>query len=284
MFKKGEILLFFTALIWGTAFIFQSISAELIGPFLFNGSRFLLGGLVILPLALKKDPNNDRSKMIRCGLILGLVMFIAPNFQQFAMSNTSAGKAGFMTSLYIILVPILSFIFLKKRISKKVFISLIIALVGLYLLCGATLDLKVSDISLILCAFFFAVQIIVVEYYVKWVNPIKMSCIQYLIAGGLSLICALFFEQFDMNNYVLAIPSIIYTGVFSTAIAYTLQIIGQKNVDATIASIIMSLESTIAALTGFIFLHQSLSLYELLGCVLMFCAVILSQLPSKIKE
>lgn len=284
MFKKGEVLLLFTAIIWGTAFIFQSISAELIGPFLFNGSRFFLGGLVILPFLFKKDPNNDFKKEIQSGIILGIIMFIAPNLQQFAMANTSAGKAGFMTSLYIILVPILSFIFLKKRISKRIFISLVLAMIGLYLLCGASLDFRFSDISLILCAFFFALQIIVVEHYVKWVNPLKMSCLQYLIAGGLSLICAFIFEDFNLTNYASALPSILYTGIFSTAVAYTLQIIGQKTVDATVASIIMSLESTIAALSGYIFLHQSLSLYELEGCILMFCAVILSQLPSRIKE
>ena len=283
MFKKGEILLLITALIWGTAFIFQSISADLIGPFLFNGSRFFLGGLVILPFMFKKD-KNDKRKLIECGLLLGLIMFAGPNLQQFAMADTSAGKAGFMTSLYIVLVPILAFVFLKKRIGKKVFVSLILAVIGLYLLCDASLDFKMSDISLILCAFFFALQILVVAHYVEFVDPLKMSCLQYLIAGSLSLLTAFIFEDFNLVNYTQAIPSIVYTGVLSTAVAYTLQTIGQKTVDATIASIILSLESVIAALTGFIFLHQSLSFNEILGSVIMFVAVILSQLPTKIKK
>lgn len=284
MQKRGELLLLVTAIIWGTAFIFQSISAELIGPFLFNGSRFLLGGLVILPFLFKKDSNNDTKKMIESGIVLGIVMFIAPNLQQFAMNNTSAGKAGFMTSLYIILVPLFAYFFFKRRISRNVLFALLLAVGGLYLLCGASLDLRISDISLILCAFFFALQIILVDHYVKWVNPLKMSCLQYLIGGGLSMICAIVFESFNFGNYVSALPSILYTGIFSTAVAYTLQVVGQKSVDATVASIILSLESMIAALTGFIFLNQSLSIYEIMGSVLMFAAVILSQLPSRVKE
>ena len=284
MNKKGELLLLVTALIWGTAFMFQSISASLIGPFLFNGSRFILGGLVILPFLFKKDEQNDQRKMWQSGIVLGIIMFIAPNLQQFAMIDTSAGKAGFMTSLYIVLVPLLAFILQKKRIGKKLILALALALVGLYMLCGASLDLKVSDLSLILCAFFFALQILVVAHYVKWVNPLKMSCLQYLIAGILSLIAALILEDFNGLNYLKALPSILYTGIFSTAIAYTLQTVGQKSVDATVASIILSLESVIAALTSFFFLGQSLSYKEIIGSILMFMAVILSQLPTKVKE
>ena len=282
---KGEIILLFTSLIWGLAFIFQSEAANYIGPYTFNGLRFLLGAISLLPLMGFNRHNIDLKKCLRIGIILGTCIGIASNLQQFAIGYTSAGKAGFLTSLYMVMVPIIAFLIYRQKPSKYVVISIFVAVIGLYFLCGETsFVLETVDFALIICAFFFAMQIIIVGKYARDVNSVLLSLIQYIVAGLLSLVLALFFEEIDINAISNASIAILYTGIFSTGVAYTLQIVGQRYTDPTIASLLMSLESVIAAIAGYFILHEALSQRELWGCILMFIAVILSQMKGRKKN
>ena len=281
---KGEIILFITSLIWGLAFIFQSTASAYLGSFTFNGLRFILGALSLVPLLRFNRHGIDLKKCLKLGIILGIFIGIAANFQQYAISFTSAGKAGFMTSLYMVIVPLIGFIFFKDKISKYVIIAIIVAVFGMYFLCGENFSFAPSDIYLIVCALFFALQIVFIDRFARDVNSVLLSFFEYLTAGLMSLVIALFFEDININNIFNAASSILYTGVLSTGVAYTLQIIGQKYTEASIASIIMSLESVIAAIAGFIILKQSLSSGEIIGCILMFIAVLLAQLRIKEKE
>ncbi len=224
---KGEIILLFTSLIWGLAFIFQSEAANHIGPFTFNGLRFLLGAISLLPLMGFNRHNIDRKKCLKLGIILGLCIGIASNLQQFAIA----------------------FVVYRQKLSKYVVISIFVAVIGLYLLCGETsFVLETVDFALIICAFFFAMQIIIVGKYACDVNSVLLSLIQYIVAGLLSLALALCFEEINITAISNASIAILYTGIFSTGVAYTLQIVGQRYTDPTIASLLMSLESVIAVI------------------------------------
>ena len=265
------------------AFAFQSIGADLIGPFLLNGSRFILGAIVTLPFLFRKS-NDDKEILFKAALIDGILLFLATNLQQLSISYTSVGKAGFLTALYIIMVPIISFIFLKKRINLNDKIAVILALIGLILLCDLSInDLSIEryDIYLIIVAILFAIQILVVEYYANKIDTVKMSCLAFFITGILSMICSLLFESFDIQIYKDAIPSILYLGIMSTGIGYTLQTVGQKYVASNDASLIMSLESVVSVIGGYLILNEILTIKELIGCLIMFIAVILCQLPEK---
>ncbi len=281
---KGEIILFLTALIWGLAFIFQSTASSVLGPFTFNGSRFLLGAISLLPLLRFNRHGINLKKCAFLGGILGLCICIGANLQQYAIAFTSAGKAGFITSLYMIFVPIICMIFYKDKISKWVLLAILMAVGGLYLLCGGSLELTFADIYLIGAALFFALQIIFVDRYTRDVNSVSLSFFQYLSAALVSIIMALFFEDIRFETLFEASGAILYTGILSTGVAYTLQIIGQKYTEPSVASILLSLEAVIAAIAGYLFLNQSLSLSELFGCMLMLGAVLLSQLRPKEKE
>ena len=283
--STGIIVLLLVALVFGFAFAFQSISADYIGPFLLNGSRFIIGFLITLPaFLLKKDDNNKTLFIVSS--INGFIIFLATNIQQYAIGFTSAGKAGFLTALYIVLVPLIASLFLKKKIGINDRIAVVLALIGLILLCNLTLDdfiLEFYDFCLIITALLFAMQILLVEQFVDRINPIKSACITFFVAGTLSLICSLLFETFDLNIYKQAIPSILYLGFLSTGLGYSLQIVGQKVIASNDASLIMSLESVFSVIGGYIILHEVLTIKELIGCLIMFIAVILSQLPEKKK-
>ena len=293
--KKNSFLLVLAALIWGVAFVAQSEGGDIIGPYAFNGIRSFIGALVLLPVIAilnrgKKERNEDKKTLIVGGICCGIILGIASNIQQFALYlGASAGKAGFLTACYILMVPIAG-IFLKRKCGKNVWIAVVIAIVGLYLLCikSGSSGIEVADLLLLLCALAFTFHIMVIDHFSPMVDGVKMSAIQFLVAGIISFILMFIFE----NDFKLIIDGfssgqvlipVLYTGVLSSGVAYTLQIVGQKNVNPTVASLLMSLESVFAALAGWLILKESMDLRQLLGCGLIFVGIVLAQLPAKNK-
>lgn len=294
---RGNLILLLTALIWGTAFVAQSAGMEHVQPFTYNGVRTLIGGLVLIPVIFLFDrlkpadqrPSPDEQKEIRRnsligGAACGVVLCVASSFQQFGISMTTAGKAGFITALYIVIVPLLG-IFIKKKIPKITWLCVGIAVVGFYLLCVKEgFSVSAGDLLVLCCAFFFSIHIMVIDHFNgKQVDGVRMSCIQFLVAGLISLVLMLVFEQPSLENLWAAKGSILYAGVLSCGVAYTLQILGQRDTEPTTATLILSLESVFAALSGWALLHETLSFKELAGCALVFAAVILAQIPLPVK-
>lgn len=278
---KYNLLLVLTAMIWGSAFVAQK-SGGTIGGFTYNGIRTLLGGLVLIPIYFLLRRNKEMKTSIIGGIFCGLALFIASNLQQFGINNTSASKAGFITSLYAIIVPFLS-VFLRKKIRPIVWVSVVISLAGLYLLnySAVGLSINIGDIQLMLCALAFAFQILIIDHYSDQVNGVLMSATQFIVAGLLSIVCMFLFEKPQINDILASWWPIVYAGVFSCAIAYTLQIVGQRYVPPTEASLIFCLESVFSLLAGTIFLHERMKTINYIGCILIFIAVVLSQWPKK---
>lgn len=278
---KYNLLLVFTAMIWGSAFVAQK-SGGTIGGFTYNGIRTLLGGLVLIPVYFLLRKNKEMKTSIIGGIFCGLALFIASNLQQFGINNTSASKAGFITSLYAIIVPFLS-VFLHKKIRPIVWLSVVISLIGLYLLnySAEGLSINIGDIQLMLCALAFAFQILIIDHYSDHVNGVLMSATQFIVSGILSIVCMFLFENPQINAILASWWPIVYAGVFSCAIAYTLQIVGQRYVPPTEASLIFCLESVFSLLAGTIFLHERMKVINYIGCLLIFIAVVLSQWPKK---
>lgn len=297
-YSKNFILLFITAVIWGVAFVAQSAGMDYVGPYTFNAVRCLLGGIVLIPCVFfltrsakkeqKKDgtaskmPVMDRPKdLLIGGLICGFMMFVSTTLQQVGIAYTTVAKAGFITALYIIIVPILG-IFLKRKAGLKIWISVVIALVGLYLLCmKGSLSLSKGDFLILICSICFAIHIMVVDHFTEKVSGTKLSCIQFLFAGALSSVLMFLFEEPHWADIGAAWLPICYAGILSCGVPYTFQIIGQRGTDPTIASLILSLESVVSVLAGWILLGETLSPREILGCVLMFGAIILAQINPK---
>lgn len=292
---RNSLLLLLTATIWGVAFVAQSVSMDYIGAFTFNAVRCLIGSLTLLPviwLLDKKRPVEEKKKisspsecrtLIIGGICCGVLLCLASNFQQFGIKYTTVGKAGFITACYIIIVPIIG-IFLKKKCSPFIWIAVILSLSGLYLLCltpGEGFAVGKGELLVLICAFLFSLHILVIDHFSPLADGVKMSCIQFLVAGILSGIPALLFENPTLSGLLAAKIPILYAGIMSCGVAYTLQIVGQKNMNPTIASLILSLESCISVIAGWLILGQNLSGREILGCVLMFVAIILAQLPQK---
>ena len=289
---KNSLCLLLAATIWGIAFVAQSVGMEYVGPFTFNGVRSLIGAAVLVPVlfilnrsgnkssaatdsaipessstptekAVSPTPYNSRDLWLG-GIACGFALFAASSFQQFGIQYTTVGKAGFITACYIVIVPIIG-IFLKKKCSPFIWAAVVMALVGLYLLCITDgFSIGLGDILVLVC--------------------VKLSCIQFLVCGILSMIPALILEHPQISSILTAWLPILYAGVMSCGVAYTLQVVGQKNVNPTVASLILSLESCISVLAGWVLLDQKLSIKELLGCVIMFAAIILAQLPEKEKD
>lgn len=275
-------MLFLAACIWGFAFAFQSQGMEHMGPMTFNGIRFLIGAVVLLPVILifrkpeekKKSTKEDIKIALRGGVVCGLCLFVASSLQQFGIQHTSVGKAGFLTTLYIILVPIIG-IFFKRKVSVIVWIGAVLSVVGMYLLCvSETMSINIGDVLAFCCAIVFAFHILSVDYFAPKTNGIILSCLQFLTSGTCGMVFALIFERPSFAEIISGIVPLLYVGVMSSGVAYTLQILGQKDADPTIASLIMSLESAVSVLGGWLILHQKLSGKELFGCLLMFIAVI----------
>ncbi len=281
---KSTILLFLTAMIWGFAFVAQKVGAEFVGAFTFNGIRFMLGTISLIPVILifereKLDKTKIKNILIP-GIIAGTVLFIASTLQQYGVEITgSAGKAGFLTGLYTVLVPLIRFVMGKKTSIFTLF-GAVFAVVGLFFLCmtGDELTFGIGDVVLIIGAFFWAGHILVVDKYVNDISPLKFSMVQFFVCGVLSLFFALILEDIELPAIKSAGIPILYGGLMSVGVAYTCQILGQRDADPTFASIVFSTESVFSALGGAILLNEIMSGRGYLGCVLIFIGIVLSQL------
>ncbi|SFB27200.1 EamA-like transporter family protein [Acetitomaculum ruminis DSM 5522] len=290
---KGSLLLLTTAIIWGLAFVAQSKGMDYIGPFTYNMARHFIAFFVMIPIvvffrkkSLKDNPKNKEEiaimnkNSLMGGVFCGIVLGFAGAFQQIGLTMTTAGKTGFISALYIVIVPILG-IFLKKPLQKSIVFCLFLAITGFYLLCVKEgFDISPGDVLCLFCAIGFSFHILIVDHYsLKSLDGVLMSCVQFLIAGIISAILTFIFENPSISSIWDAKLTILYAAILSSCLGYTFQIIGQGFTPPAIATLIMSLESVFAALFGAIFLKESLSPKELAGCVLVFVAVILAQLP-----
>lgn len=293
---KNSLILLLTATIWGIAFVAQSVGMDHVGPFTFLAVRSYIGAIVLLPciwLLNKINPKKEenisveekkasRKTLIIGGICCGVCLMSASAFQQMGIQYTTVGRAGFITACYIILVPIISWIFLKKKCNPIIWVAVALSLIGLYLLCITDgLSIGKGDLLVLICSILFSLHILVIDHFSPLTDGVKMSCIQFLVCGILSTIPALIFESPNIHDILQAWMPILYAGALSSGVAYTLQIIGQKGMNPTVASLILSLESCISVLAGWILLNQKLTIRELSGCVLMFAAIILAQLPDK---
>ena len=284
---KGVLMLLLTAIVWGSSFVAQSIGMEKIQAFTFTAIRTLLGALVLLPIILIRGRIQKteifNKKTLKYGLILGIIFSFAQNFQQFAFYYSTAGKIAFITAFYMFFVPVFG-LFLKKRISIITWLCVLAGLIGLYFLCINPSDLSainMGDILALICAIFYAIHILVIERFAPSVDGIQLSCVQFAVGGMISFVLMFIFETPQMPNIIAAAPSLAYSGIMSCGIAYTFQIIGQKYTEATVASLLMCMESVFAVLTAAIVLHETLSGREIIGCTIMFIAIIVSQIPWK---
>lgn len=289
----SNVALFLTALIWGLSFVAQKAGMEYVGPFSFNFARSILGGLSLIPLIfivklIKKDHRTKEIKhrqhveLAKAGISCGAALFTAMTIQQYSMISASAGKAGFISALYIIYVPLIS-IFFGQKLERNVKISVGIALIGLYLLCFKPNNggFDFYDILLLISAFFYGVHILVVNHFSNKVDAAKISCLQFFVVGLLSLPLMLLFEPVQISGFIACKVPLLYAGILTCGVAYTLQIFGQKYTAPVIASLILCLESVFAVIGGSLILHETMTIKEILGCVFMISAVILSQLRKK---
>ena len=307
---RNTFFLFLTAMIWGAAFVAQSVSMDYIGPFTFICLRSVIGGLFLIPVIIvldgirKKSQNESANvvssentlynieteekqrlswknkQLIEGGIVCGIFLFFANCFQQTGIQYTTVGKAGFITTFYIIIVPLIG-LFFKKYCGILTWIGVIIALAGLYFLCiTQKLTIQRGDALILCCSVLYAGQILAIDHYNPFVDGVKMSCIQFLTGGILGAVFMLLFENPSVAMILSAAGPILYTGIMSTGVGYTLQIVGQKGLNPTVAALILSLESVFSALSGYVFLHQVLTTRELIGCALMFIAIVLAQLPD----
>lgn len=286
--SKGILALSCGTLIWGAAFVAQSVGMDYIGPFTFQAVRcglavpFLLAVIAIVDvkagcgLQQWKDP-----RLWLTGALCGTALFIAAGLQQVGLVYTTAGKAGFITAMYIVLVPVIG-LFLGKKAGITIWFSVILAVIGLYLLsCAGVSQINIGDICLMICAVAFAVQITLIDRLAGNLNGLKLNCIQSLVCSLLSAVVMLFTEDVQMGNILACWLPLCYAGILSMGVAYTLQIVGQKHLEPAPASLIMSMESVVAALSGWILLHEQMTVVEMIGCGMVFSAVILSQIPKK---
>lgn len=283
------------ALIWGVAFVAQSVGMEHVGPFTFNGVRSLVGGLVLLPCIRFLDALAERSgeesraphtpaerrALWQGGLICGLVLTAGSSLQQAGMQYTTVGKAGFLTAMYIVIVPVLG-IFWHKMPGLRVWIGVALAVAGFYLLCRPEqLGIGRGEAMLLLGSLMFSLHILTIDRFAPMVDGVRLSCIQFFVAGILCSAAALIFEKPALADILIAWAPLLYAGVLSCGVGYTLQAVAQKGLDPTIASLALSLESVFSVLAGWVLLGQALSPRELAGCAFIFAAIVLTQLPDK---
>ncbi len=291
----GNAALLVAALLWGSTFVAQSVASQSVQPFTFLASRSLLGFLFLIPVSMIKDfaakkagklqkPHKKSVKfLVFGGVLCGAALTVAAGLQQFGMTGDNSGKAGFITAMYILLVPILG-LFARKKVRPIIWVCVGLGVVGLYLLCMTDgMSLATSDIFLIICAVAFSVHILIVDYFSPKVDGVKLSCIQFFTVFVLATVLALLFESTSLETILNAWFSIAYAGIMSSGIAYTLQIVGQKHTEPTVASLLMSLESTFAVLTSVVILGQFPSGRELAGSAIMLIAIVISQLPERKK-
>lgn len=284
---SGVIALLGATVIWGSAFIAQSVGMDKIGPFTFQAVRCFLAVVFLFPASALFSRGKPFWKswadpaLWRSGVICGLALFAASSLQQIGLVYTDAGKAGFLTAMYIVFVPFLG-LFLGQKPGRNALLSLIPAIVGLYLLsCTSVSGINKGDVLLLLCAVAFSVQILLIDRHCAGLDGLKLNCIQALVAAVLSVPWALLTETVDASRIASCWLPLGYAGVLSMGVAYTLQIVGQKRVAPSAAALLMSLESVFAALFGWLLLHETMTRAEVLGCVLVFAAVVISQLPEK---
>ncbi|MBQ4227931.1 MAG: DMT family transporter [Clostridia bacterium] len=299
MYKKtgfGEAALFGAALIWGTGFVAQSLGSDTLSPFTYNGVRNVIGSLtllIFLRLFHKKRGGTPGWRqylpILKGGAVCGFLLFCAANLQQISISwvdengqKALVGKIGFLTSLYIVLVPVLGLLFGKKT-RPMMWLGVLIALIGAYLLTDLSqgFSLGTADALALVCALMYAFQIIAIDHYAPGVDPVRLAFVQFSICGALSLVCGLLFEEPTLHDIYLTRWPLLYAGVLSSGVAYTLQVVGQKHCRPPLASLIMSLESVVSAVSGYLVLHEQLSLKQLAGCALMLGAVLLCELTPK---
>lgn len=282
---RGSFFLLLAAMIWGCAFTAQSVASDSVGPWTFNGIRFLLGGTEVLLLArplsqaVHMNVKTDEGKLMRAAILCGVILIAASVLQQAGIRWTTAGKAGFITSLYVVLVPVFGALFLRRGYGMHVWISAAAAAAGLFLLSGAESgQIQPGDLLELLCAAAFAVHILVIDKVAGDIDPIRFSGIQFLTAGIIGLIGAFLFESVNISGIMRAAVPILYAGLLSAGFGYTLQVLGQRDADPAAASVILSLESVFSAVFGFLLLNEVMNPKELIGCALMFAAVLISQM------
>lgn len=289
---KNNAMLLLTALIWGCAFVAQSVGMDYVGPFTFNAVRSLIGAAVLLPvIALmdrlegkdkkKSEKKGDTRTLILGGVCCGIALGVASSLQQIGIQYTTVGKAGFITAMYIVIVPLMG-VFVGRKVRPVIGLCVVIAVAGLYFLCmKGGFFLGGGDLLVLICAVAFSVHILVIDYFSPLVDGVRMSAIQFLVAGLMCSVPMFLWEQPQPAVILSAWAPILYAGVLSCGVAYTLQILGQKGADPVVASLLLSLESVFSVLAGWVILGQALSARELFGCALMFGAIILAQLPER---
>lgn len=291
----NSLLLALTAFIWGSAFAAQSIGMDYLGPFTFNSIRSIMGGIVLLPVIFilhhknegkgpvrkgKKEVRRNRKTLFIGGICCGMALAVASSLQQYGLVYTTAGKAGFITALYILIVPLIR-LFFGKRAGIKIWVGVGLAVIGMYFLCiKQGLEIQRGDSLVLLCAVVFSLHILLIDYFAPKADGVSLSCIQFFVSGILCAVPMFIYEKPQISEVLSAWMPLIYAGVFSCGVAYTLQIVAQKNTDPAVASLILSLESVFSAIAGWIILGERMSGRELFGCVLVFAAVILAQLPE----
>lgn len=295
---RNSLLLLLTATIWGTSFVAQSVGMDYIGPITFTFLRNITGGLFLIPCIWFMRKRNEKTKETSAenkplvsktewigGICCGVALCAAGNFQQIGIAHTTVGKAGFITALYVVIVPLLG-LFVKKKVPRIVWFCVVLSVIGLYLLCmtEGNFSLAYGDFLVFLCAIMYSIHILIIDYFSPKGDGVVISCIQFLVCGILSGIIMLFVEDFSLTNVLAAAFPILYAGVLSSGVGHTLQIVGQKDMNPTVASLILCLESVVSALAGWIILHEVLSTRELFGCLLMFVAIVLAQIPMPSKK
>ncbi len=287
---KSIILLFLTAIIWGFAFVAQKVGAQFVGAFTFNGIRFVLGALSLFPVIMlfekEKFDKEKFTKTLKVGVIGGTVLFIASTLQQYGVEITnSAGKSGFITGLYTVFVPIAAFLFMKKKTNILTWVGAVFAVGGLYLLCMTGEEgVGMGDLVLLIGTVFWTIHILVIDKFVGEISPLKFAQIQFAVCGVLSVVCALIFEDISFVAIKSALVPILYGGLMSVGVAYTCQILGQKDADPTFSAIVLSTESVFAAIGGVLLQNETMTTSAYIGCVLIFIGIVLSQLKLKKKS
>lgn len=293
---RGSLYLLLGSVIWGFAFAAQRAGMDSMQPLSFNGIRNLMAGLCLIPVcafAEKRTPSlrpvfaGQKALQRRGGLLCGVFLFLASSLQQAGLVETTAGKAGFITALYVVLVPVFAWLIFRKNPGKWIWLSVLAALAGLFLLCvpaGESFSLSRGDLLVLGCAFCFVGQILCIDYFSPRVSPVRLSRDQFLVCGLLGTFCSLFTETITWEGIRQALPALLYAGILSGAVGYTLQILGQRLVDPAVASLLMCMESVFSVLGGALVLGEALSSRELFGCLIMFTAVILAQLSPLLKR
>ena len=293
---RGSLLLLLGSMIWGAAFVAQRVGMDHVGPFTFNGIRMLLAWLVMIPVTALMEHKNkntpgytapDPKDQRLSGVICGALLFIATSLQQMGLVSTTAGKAGFITALYVVLVPVAAWFLFRKNPGKVIWLGVLIAVGALWLLCmpaDGGFVLQSGDLLVLGCAVCFTFQILCVDHYAARVSGVKLARDEFLVTGGLSMLIAVATEPISWEGVREALIPIFYAGIMSGAVGYTLQVLGQRDTDPTVASLLMCMEAVFAVLTGVLLIGEKMTVREAVGCVLMFCAVILAQLSPVISS